>query len=226
MLRCGWKWDNKKMSSSEGDDLDLSFEEVLVGRVNSFKRFAIEQLSDVKKTHKSLQESLNNTTMISDMAAVKAELSALKSRVADQDQKIEELRKQLEEKGSSAPAHSGGQKRPASSPDWTPERKQRRSEELDKILEPIWPEKSDAREKLTERQQAFFSYMTDQLKIKDRRNLEMNVATVLNEGVFRGVWEEEWTPAGIKATFKQYLVEKIRNHVKKLLKRTSEKSTD
>ncbi|XP_016107798.1 uncharacterized protein [Sinocyclocheilus grahami] len=149
------------------------------------------------------------------MAAVKAELSALKSRVADQDQKIEELRKQLEGKGSSAPAHSGGQKRPASSPDWTPEPKRRRSEELDKILEPFWPERADAREKLTERQQAFFGYMMGQLKIKDRRNLEMNAAAVLNEGVSRGVWEEDWTPAGIKTTFKQYLVEKIRNHVKK-----------
>ncbi len=70
------------MSSSEGDDLDLSFEEVLVSRINSLEGFAIEQLSDVKNTHKDLQESLNNTTIISDMAAVKAELSALRTRVA------------------------------------------------------------------------------------------------------------------------------------------------
>ncbi|XP_016103754.1 uncharacterized protein [Sinocyclocheilus grahami] len=202
------------MSSSEGDDLDLSFEEVLVGRVNSLERFAIEPLSDVMETHRDLQETVNNK-VIGDMAAVKADLVFFKSYIADQDQEIEELRKQLEEKGSSAPAHSGGQKRPASSPDWTPERKQRWSEELDKILEPFWQERSDAREKLTERQQAFFSYMMDQLKIKDRRNLEMNAATVLNEGVSRGIWEEDWTPAGINATFTQYLVEKIRNHVKK-----------
>lgn len=62
--------------------------------------------------------------------------------------------------------------------------------------------------------------------LSDRRNLETNAAAVLNEGVSRGVWEEDWTPAGIKTTFKQYLVEKIKNHVKKLIKRTSEKSTD
>ncbi|MGL5216237.1 MAG: hypothetical protein ACRC8R_14075 [Aeromonas hydrophila] len=121
----------------------------------------------MKKTHTSLQEMLNSTTMFSDMAALKTELSTLKSRVEDQDQEIEELRKQLEGKVSGTPAHSGAQKRPAASPaDWTPQRKPRRSEELDKILQPFWPERSDAREKLTQRQQAFFSYMMDVLKIK------------------------------------------------------------
>lgn len=164
---------NKKMSSSEGDGLDLSFEEVIVGRVNSLERFAIEQLSDVKKTHTSLQETLNSTPMISDMAALKAELSALKSRVADQGQEIEELRKRLEGKGSGAPAPSEGQKRPASSAECAPERKRRRSEELDEILMPFWPDRYDAREKLTERQQAFFSYMMDVLKIKGESALSL-----------------------------------------------------
>ncbi len=73
------------MSSSEEHDLDLSFEEVVVSRINSLERFATEQISGAKKTHTDLQESLKNTTIISDMAAVKAELSALKTRVADQD---------------------------------------------------------------------------------------------------------------------------------------------
>ncbi|KAK9960332.1 hypothetical protein ABG768_008193, partial [Culter alburnus] len=46
-----------------------------------------------------------------------------------------------------------------------------------------------------------------------RRNLETNATTVLDEGVSRGVWEEDWTPAGIKGTFQQYLVEKIKKHI-------------
>ncbi len=103
------------MSSSEGDDLDLSFEEVLRSRINSLERFAIEQISDVMETHRDLQEKVNNK-MMGDMAAIKFELEFLKSYIADQDQEIEELRKQLEEKGSSAPTHSEVQdKCPASS---------------------------------------------------------------------------------------------------------------
>ncbi len=39
--------------------------------------------------------------MMGDMAAIKFELEFLKSYIADQDQEIEELRKQLEVKGSS-----------------------------------------------------------------------------------------------------------------------------
>ncbi len=93
------------MSSSEGDDLDLSFEEVLRSRINSLERFAIEQISDVMETHQDLQEKVNNK-MMGDMAAIKFELEFLKSYIADQDQEIEELRKQLEVKGSSAPTHS------------------------------------------------------------------------------------------------------------------------
>ncbi len=156
------------MSSSEEHDLDLSFEEVLVSRINSLERFATEQISGVKKTHTDLQESLKNTTILSDMAAVKAELSALKTRVADQDRQLQELKKELEDKTSGAPTHTEAQeKRPASSPDLTPEQKKSRSEEdLDKILEPFWPERPDARERLSERQQAFFLYMMDQLKVK------------------------------------------------------------
>ncbi len=53
------------MSSSEGDDLDLSFEEVLRSRINSLERFAIEQISDVMETHRDLQNSLNDR-MVSD----------------------------------------------------------------------------------------------------------------------------------------------------------------
>ncbi|WP_161550417.1 hypothetical protein, partial [Pseudomonas sp. Q1] len=173
----------------------LPFEESMIGRLNSLEKFASEEFQKLKESNKSLRESLDHQ-MISDMAALKTELSALKSRVAEQGQEIEELRKQLEGKGSGAPAHSGGQKRPASSAECAPERKQRRSEELDEILEPFWPERSDARERLTERQQAFFNYMMDVLLIflSDRRNLETNATTVLNEGVSRGVWEEDWTP--------------------------------
>ncbi|XP_026115530.1 uncharacterized protein LOC113094089 isoform X1 [Carassius auratus] len=200
-----------EISSSE-DDLDLPFEESMIGRLNSLEKYASEEFQKLKESNKSLRESLDHQ-MISDMAALKTELSALKSRVAEQGQEIEELRKQLEGKGSGAPAHSGGQKRPASSAECAPERKQRRSEELDEILEPFWPERSDARERLTERQQAFFNYMMDVLKIKDRRNLETNATTVLNEGVSRGVWEEDWTPAEIKGTFQQYLVGKIKKYV-------------
>ncbi len=103
------------MSSSEEHDLDLSFEEVLRSRINSLERFAIEQISDVMETHQDLQEKVNNK-MMGDMAAIKFELEFLKSYIADQDQVIEELRKQLEVKGSSAPTHSEVQdKWPASS---------------------------------------------------------------------------------------------------------------
>lgn len=249
-------YQDKKMTdiSSSEDDLDLPFEESMIGRLNSLDKFASEEFQKLKESNKSLRESLDHQ-MISDMAALKAELSALKSRVADQGQEIEELRKRLEGKGSGAPAPSEGQKRPASSAECAPERKRRRSEELDEILMPFWPDRYDAREKLTERQQAFFSYMMDVLKIKgesalslltvwqvlsievmsretknnlliflsDRRNLETNAAAVLNEGVSRGVWEEDWTPAGIKTTFKQYLAEKIKNHITERQKKLFQK---
>jgi len=46
------------------------------------ERFAIEQISDVMETHNDHQNSLNDR-MVSDTAGVKAELSALKARVAD-----------------------------------------------------------------------------------------------------------------------------------------------
>jgi len=42
----------------------------------------------------------------------------------------------------------------------------RSEEDLDKILESFWPERSDARERLSERQQAFFVFTMDQLKVK------------------------------------------------------------
>ncbi len=156
------------MSSSE-DELDLPFEESMVGRINSLEKFATEQFSSLKKRNKNLQDSLNER-MISDMAAVKAELSALRTRVADQDRQIQELKKKLEGKAGSAPRVQ--EKRPASSPDQSPERKKIRSEDLDQILEPFWPEKSDARERLSERQQAFI-YMMDQLKVKGESALSL-----------------------------------------------------
>lgn len=59
--------------------------------------------------------------------------------------------------------------------------------------------------------------------LSDRRNLETNAAAVLNEGVSRGVWEEDWTPAGIKTTFKQYLAEKIKNHITERQKKLFQK---
>ncbi len=48
-----------------------------------------------------------------------------------------------------------------------------RSEDLDKILESFWPERSDARERLSERQQAFFVLTTDQRKVKGERALSL-----------------------------------------------------
>ncbi len=236
--------DKKTMSSSE-DEVDSLFEESMVGRINSLEKFATEEFSKLKKRNQNLQDTLNER-MTSDMAAVKAELSALKTRVADQDRQLQELKKELEDKTSGAPTHTEVQeKRPASSPDWTPEQKKSRSEEgLDKILEPFWPERPDARERLSERQQAFFLYMMDQLKVKgeralslftvwhenvlstevmshdtnnsnvliflsDRRNLELNAATVQSEGVSRGVWDEDWSPERIQTSFTKYLEKKI-----------------
>ncbi len=49
-----------------------------------------------------------------------------------------------------------------------------------------------------------------------------NATVVSNEGVSRGVWEEDWCPEGIKTGFIKYLEEKIKNYVKKLIKRTAE----
>ncbi len=63
----------------------------------------------------------------------------------------------------------------------TPERKKSRSEDLDKILESFWPERSDARERLSERQQAFFVLTTDQRKVKGERALSL--ITVWHENV-------------------------------------------
>ncbi len=51
--------------------------------------------------------------------------------------------------------------------------KKSRSEDLDKILESFWPERSDARERLSERQQAFFVLTTDQRKVKGERALSL-----------------------------------------------------
>ncbi len=69
----------------------------------------------MKKRNQTLQDTLNER-MTSDMAAVKAELSALKTRVADQDRQLQELKKELDDKTSGAPTHNEVQeKRPASS---------------------------------------------------------------------------------------------------------------
>ncbi len=87
---------DKKISNSE-DELDLPFEESMVGRISSLEKFATKEFSKLKKRNKNIQDSLNDR-MISDMAGVKAELSALRTRVADQDQQIQELKKKLEEK--------------------------------------------------------------------------------------------------------------------------------
>ncbi len=62
--------------------------------------------------------------------------------------------------------------------------------------------------------------------LSDRRNLVFNATTVYNEGVSRGIWEEDWAPEGIKSSFTKYLEEKIRNYVKKLIKRTAEQSSE
>ncbi|CAM4685443.1 unnamed protein product [Leuciscus chuanchicus] len=215
-----------KMSSSEENDLDLSVEEVIITRINCFEKFAVAQISDLQQKQKNLEESMNDK-MPSDMAAVKADLSALRSRVEAQDQQIGEIKRILEEKATSGPSHSEVQrKRSAPSPDWTPEQKRSRSEDLDQILQPFWPEKSDARERLSERQQAFFNYMMDQLKVKDRRDLQRNAKIVQCEGVSRGVWEEDWAPEDIKTSFQKYLEEKLKNYVKKLIKRTAEETSD
>lgn len=115
------------------------------------------------------------------MAAVQAELSVLRSRVEHQDQQIQELKTRLEGKASSAPTYTVVlEKRPASSPDRSPERKKIRSEDLDQILDSFWPEWSDARERLSERQQAFFLYMMDQLKVKGESALSLNYLTHKN----------------------------------------------
>ncbi|CAM4735956.1 unnamed protein product [Leuciscus chuanchicus] len=215
-----------KMSSSEENDLDLSVEEVIITRINCFEKFAVAQISDLQQKQKNLEESMNDK-MPSDMAAVKADLSALRSRMEAQDQQIGEIKRILEEKATSGPSHSEVQrKRSAPSPDWTPEQKRSRSEDLDQILQPFWPEKSDARERLSERQQAFFNYMMDQLKVKDRRDLQRNAKIVQCEGVSRGVWEEDWAPEDIKTSFQKYLEEKLKNYVKKLIKRTAEETSD
>ncbi|CAM4685479.1 unnamed protein product [Leuciscus chuanchicus] len=209
--------DNRKMSSSE-DELDSPTEMSMVEKINNLERFAVEQFSNLKKKSRNLQESMNDK-MHSDMAAVKADLSALRSRVEAQGQQIGEIKRILEEKATSGPSHSEVQrKRSAPSPDWTPEQKRSRSEDLDQILQPFWPEKSDARKRLSERQQAFFNYMMDQLKVKDQRNIELNAARVIREGVSRGVWEEDWAPEGIKTSFQKYLEKKITRHLTDIMK--------
>ncbi len=70
--------DKKTMSSSE-DEVDSLFEESMVGRINSLEKFATEEFSKLKKRNQNLQDTLNER-MTSDMAAVKAELSALKTQ--------------------------------------------------------------------------------------------------------------------------------------------------
>ncbi len=45
--------------------------------------------------------------------------------------------------------------------------------------------------------------------LSDRRNLELNAATVQSEGVSRGVWDEDWSPERIQTSFTKYLEKKI-----------------
>ncbi|XDV21753.1 hypothetical protein PO909_026777 [Leuciscus waleckii] len=205
------------MSSSE-DDLDSPTEASMVEKINNLERFAVEQFSNLKKKSRNLQESMNEK-MRSDMAAVKADLSALRSRVEAQDQQIGEIKRILEEKATSGPSHSKSNlktwTRSASlsglkNQDWT--------EDLDQILQPFWPEKSDARERLSERQQAFFNYMMDQLKVKDFCQIREKGARVIREGVSRAVWEEDWAPEGIKTSFQKYLEKKITRHLTDIMK--------
>ncbi len=49
--------------------------------------------------------------------------------------------------------------------------------------------------------------------LSDRRNLELNAATVQSEGVSRGVWDEDWSPERIQTSFTKYLEKKILRHV-------------
>ncbi len=49
--------------------------------------------------------------------------------------------------------------------------------------------------------------------LSDRRNLELNAATVQSEGVSRGVWDEDWSPERIQTSFTKYLEKKILCHV-------------
>ncbi len=44
--------------------------------------------------------------------------------------------------------------------------------------------------------------------LSDRRNLELNAATVQSEGVSRGVWDEDWSPERIQTSFTKYLEKK------------------
>ena len=78
------------------------------------------------------------------------DLRGLRSRVEAQDQQIGEIKTILEEKATSGPSHSEVQrKRSAPSPDWTPEQKKSRSEDLEKILQknqmPAWGLVKDSR---------------------------------------------------------------------------------
>lgn len=91
-------------------------------------------------------------------------------------------------------------------------------EELDDLLKKFWPQKKNCREKLDERQQAFFSLMATELNIKDRTNIKMNAMRIIQQGIRKGVWQKSWKPPGIKHSFEEYIVEKIKTYIKKTRK--------
>lgn len=102
------------LSGQEKDERLWRWTSSMVGRLNYLEKFATKKFPKLKERNKNLQESLNNR-MISDMAAVKAELSALKLCIADQEA--------AERKGKQCTiplCPKVQKKRPASSPDWTP----------------------------------------------------------------------------------------------------------
>lgn len=146
--------DNRTMMSSSEEELDLPVEMSMLDKINNLEKF-----SNLKEKNWKLEESMNDS-MRSDMAALKAELSALRSRVEAQDQQIGEIKKKLEEKATSAPSHSEVQrKRPAL------HRIVLQSRRADLKT---WTRSSSLSglNNQSERQQAFFNYMMDQLNVK------------------------------------------------------------
>lgn len=64
----------------------------------------------------------------------------------------------------------------------------------------------------------FFSLMATELNIKDRTNIKMNAMRIIQQGIRKGVWQKSWKPPGIKHSFEEYIVEKIKTYIKKTRK--------
>lgn len=86
----------KTMSSCEGEDSGLSFEEMMAAKITTLEKFVVDQHKDLKQSFQILENSINEK-MMGQIEALKLELATFKARIEAQEREMEALRKELEE---------------------------------------------------------------------------------------------------------------------------------